>query len=672
MKLTELKGIGPKTEELFSKVGVHDVLDLLNYFPRDYELFSDPGLISDIGFRSYATIRGAFTAKPTVLRKKNLKITTGYFKDETGMPIKVVWFNSPFIKDSIKTGELYVLRGKVSQKFGVKQIEQPKLYKALEYSSLLQTEQPIYPLTKGLSNNMIVKAVKEALETGELDRADEKDPIPDIIKKEYQLCERSFAIKNLHFPENDDHFRKALKRMSFEEIFLFIYMMKSREKIKPEKTDIVIKEHDKTKEFISKLDYQLTGAQQKVLDEIMKDVSSGYPMSRLLQGDVGSGKTIVSLIALMNAAYSGYQGALMAPTEVLAAQHYEFITKIFKEKGIGLSVALLTGSMTALEKKVVYNALVDGKTDIVIGTHALIQDKVEFNNLGLVITDEQHRFGIKQREALTKKAGTIPHVLVMSATPIPRTLALIVYGGMDVSIIDELPSGRKQIKNAVIDESLRDNAYRLMKREVEKGHQVYIICPLIEYSDGMDAQNVTDYTEMLKEVFESPIVIGMLHGQMSAEKKNEIMGRFAAGKIDILVSTTVIEVGVNVPNATVMMIEDANRFGLSSLHQLRGRVGRGDDQSYCIFLSSNKSKESMERLSVLGRSNDGFEIASKDLELRGPGEIIGIRQSGALSFKNFDVLRDADKAYEASKAVDEVIEKNIKIQSVDIEEKIVL
>ena len=353
----------------------------------------------------------------------------------------------------------------------------------------------------------------------------------------------------------------------------------------------------------------------------------------------------------------------MAPTEVLASQYYENITKMFKENGIELNVALLTGSMTALEKRVVYDALESGRIHIIVGTHALFQEKAKYHNLGLVVTDEQHRFGIKQREALALKAaeGIQPHMIVMSATPIPRTLALIIYGNMDVSVIDQLPGGRKPIKNAVVDDSYKEQAYKFIEKEVAKGHQVYIICPLVEFSEGLDAQNVTDYTEMLKDVLDEQISVGMLHGQMSTAKKNEVMARFAEGKIQVLVSTTVVEVGVDVPNATVMMVEDANRFGLAQLHQLRGRVGRGGNQSYCIFVCNNHSKEAMERLEILKTSNDGFEIASKDLELRGPGEFTGIRQSGALSFKNFDIYRDADIAQKAIEAVNDYLSGKIRL-----------
>lgn len=650
MELTSLKGIGEKTAELFHKLGCSTVEELLEFFPRDYEIFFPPVTIGEIGYRTFATIRGVFTQSVFQRRIKKMTLTTAQFKDEVGGSIRVCYFNAPFMKDAIHPGELVILRGRISRKHGVLQIDQPKIYTPDEYMALMGQMQPIYPLTKGLSNAAITKAVRNALDTEAYFQLDQNDLIPSKIRNRYGLCTKSEAVKNLHFPMDDGAFSRAAVRMSFEEIFLFILAMKRNEVGFHADSSIRIPFDERTNAFMKSLPYDLTNAQKKVISEITSDMDSGKVMSRLIQGDVGSGKTIVALCALMNAAYAGYQSAFMAPTEVLAKQHYETITNLFKEYGIDLHAALLTGSMTALEKRVVYDALEDGRIDILIGTHALFQEKVNYRSLGLVITDEQHRFGIKQREALTKK-GNEPHMIVMSATPIPRTLALILYGDMDVSVIDELPAKRKPIKNAVVDISYRDNIYRFLEKEVKKGHQAYIICPLIEYSEGVEASNVTDYSDMLRDVLDEQISIGMLHGQMNAAKKNEIMQRFSDGEIQILVSTTVVEVGVDVPNATVMVIEDANRFGLAALHQLRGRVGRGSEQSYCIFVSNNASKEAMDRLNILKTSNDGFEIASKDLSIRGPGEFMGIRQSGVLSFKNFDLYRDADVAQKALEAV---------------------
>lgn len=666
MELTALKGIGPKTAESFAKLGVHTQEDLLEFFPRDYELFFAPITVGEIGYKTFVSIRGAFTQELFQRRVRKLVITTAQFRDEIGKTIKVTWFNAPFMKDAVHSGQIYILRGRVSRKYGVLTLNQPKVYTPEEYANLMNTMQPVYPQTKGLSSNAVASAVRRAMEGEAFTTLDLKDPIPGEIRIREGLCKKSYAVSNLHFPESKEAYQAAAMRMSFEEIFLFIMAMKQNERGTREKSSLLIPSDPRTHDFLSSLSFSLTDAQKRVLNEIEEDLKSGYVMNRLIQGDVGSGKTIVAVAALMHTAFAGYQAALMAPTEVLATQHYEKISRMLQEQGTGLNAALLTGSMTALEKKVVYDALEDGRIDILIGTHALFQEKVKYKNLGLVITDEQHRFGIRQRESLARKASVDgkeiqPHMLVMSATPIPRTLALIIYGNMDVSVIDELPGGRKPIKNAVVDESYKENAYRFIEKETAKGHQVYIICPLVEFSEGVDAQNVTDYTEMLKDVLNDQISIGMLHGQMPPAKKNEIMTRFAEGKIQVLVSTTVIEVGVDVPNATVMMIEDANRFGLAALHQLRGRVGRGDDQSYCIFVCSSPSKEAMERLEILKTSNNGFEIAAKDLELRGPGEFMGIRQSGSLSFKNFDIYRDTKIAQDAIRAADDCLNGKIRL-----------
>ena len=663
MELTALKGIGSKTEEYFEKLGVHSQEELLEFFPRDYELFFPPVTVGEIGYKTFAAVRGVFTQDLFQRRVKKMTITTAQFKDEIGKTIKVTWFNAPFMKDAVHPGQLYILRGRVSRKYGVLQLNQPKVYTPEEYAKKMNSMQPVYPLTKGLSSNLIAGAVRQAMEGDAFAKLDKEDPIPGEIRVKYGLCKKSYAVSNLHFPESKEAYMAGAVRMSFEEIFLFILSMKRNESDQKTVSDVRIGNCEQTQAFLKSLPYSLTEAQERVIGEINADMMSGYVMNRLIQGDVGSGKTVVALAALMNAAYSGYQGALMAPTEVLASQHYENITRMFKENGVDLNVALLTGSMTALEKRVVYDALESGRIHIIIGTHALFQEKAKYHNLGLVVTDEQHRFGIKQREALAKKAatGVQPHMIVMSATPIPRTLALIIYGNMDVSVIDQLPGGRKPIKNAVVDDSYKEQAYRFIEKEVAKGHQAYIIFPLVEYSEGLDAQNVTDYTEMLRDVLDEQISIGMLHGQMPNAKKNEIMTRFAEGKIQVLVSTTVVEVGVDVPNATIMMVEDANRFGLAALHQLRGRVGRGGNQSYCIFVCNNHSKEAMERLEILKTSNDGFEIAAKDLELRGPGEFTGIRQSGALSFKNFDIYRDADIAQKAIEAVNDYLSGRLRL-----------
>lgn len=667
MELTELKGIGPKTRDVFEKAGIHDVMDLLFWFPRDFETFGTPVSIGEIGYRTFATVRGVFLQGVFERRVKKLVISQAEFQDEIGGKVRVVWFNAPFMKQKIQAGTLYVIKGRVSRKYGVLQIDQPKVYTLAEYDQLEGTMQPVYPAPKGLTSAGIVRAIRQAFESPEFARIDEEEMIPAQIRDENGLCSRSYAVRNLHFPQSKEAYAEASRRMAFEEVFLFLYLMKRSGAGNKVKTEFVIHSSPRTREFLDQLPFRLTGAQERVIDDLQKDLQSGFLASRLIQGDVGSGKTIVALSALMDAAFSGYQGALMAPTEVLAEQHFHTIQELFHRFQVPLHVALLTGSMTSLEKKVVYDALEEGKIDIIIGTHALIQEKVHFHNLGLAVTDEQHRFGTAQRKALAEKSGGKPvHVVVMSATPIPRTLALILYGDMDVSMIDELPLNRKPIKNAVVDDSYHDNAYRFITKQIQMGHQAYIICPLVEYSEGLEAANVEDYAKMLEDVMDSSIRIGKLTGPMSAAKKKDVMQKFSDGKINILVSTTVVEVGVDVKNATVMMVEDANRFGLAALHQLRGRVGRSDEQSYCIFVSNNKSPEAMERLEILSKSNNGFEIAEKDLQMRGPGDLAGIRQSGALPFMLFDPFRDAQIAAKAAKAVEDVLSGSVRMEEREI------
>ena len=660
MKLTDLPGIGPKTEEAFKKAGIEDVAGLLMCFPDDFEVFKEPCMVSEIGYKTFAAVKGAFTDVPSTHTSNGKKITAAVFKDEFGGRFRAVWFNAPYIQKSISPGRLYVLRGRVSRKYNVISMNQPKVYSPDEYDSKTGRMLPVYPKIKGIAQGNMIKYIALAMQTETFDEIAASEVIPESVRGKYGLLPIGEAVKNMHFPRHKEDYAKACRRLSFEEIFLFILSMKKKGASKRKKSRIIIENSLKTEEFIQNLPFELTASQKKVISEIRADLSSGFIMNRLLQGDVGSGKTIVALTALMDAAYSGYQGVLMAPTEILAGQHAQTIENFFKSSGTKIRYALLTGSMTQLEKKVAREAIEDGRVQIIIGTHALFQEKVHYKNLGLVITDEQHRFGTAQRKALADK-GAEPHMLVMSATPIPRTLALILYGGMDVSTISQSPKNRLPIKNAVVDESYRPNAYRFIEKEVRKGRQAYIICPMIEYSEGIEANNVTDYTKMLRDIFPEDISVGMLHGKMDPGQKDDVMERFAEGKINILVSTTVIEVGVDVPNATVMMVEDADRFGLAQLHQLRGRVGRGKDQSYCIFVSDSKSKEARERLEILCCSNNGFDIAKKDLELRGPGEFLGTRQSGAFSFKYFDVSRDTNIALSALEAAEDVLSGHLTV-----------
>lgn len=653
--IKEIKGVGEKTQKLFEKVGIYTVGDLIRYYPRGYDVYEEAIPISEVEEGHIQTISGSVFGKVQVSGTRNMQMTTAHIKDLTGT-IQVIWFRMPFLRNTLKSGQPVTLRGKVTRRRNHLVMEHPELFCPPDkYDEKLNTLQPIYGLTAGLSNNTVMKAVKQALEGLNLS----KESLPEELRLKYQLAEYNYAVHGIHFPEDKEVFYHARKRLVFEEFLSFILSLRklktSNERMSNE---YVMEEHPAVKELIRKLPYQLTNAQTKVWQEISENMKSDTVMSRLVQGDVGSGKTIVAVLALLNTAMNGYQGAMMAPTEVLARQHYESICKLFDTYDIPVKVALLTGSMTAKEKRKVYDRIECGLAKIIIGTHALIQDKVFYDNLALVITDEQHRFGVKQREKFAGKGG-VPHVLVMSATPIPRTLAIILYGDLDISVIDELPANRLPIKNCVVDTSYRNTAYAFMKKQIAEGRQCYVICPMVEESESMEAENVIDYAGELQKEMGDGILVSYLHGKMKQAQKDEIMTQFGENKIQILVSTTVIEVGIDVPNATVMMIENAERFGLAQLHQLRGRVGRGKYQSYCIFMSASKSKETKERLEILNHSNDGFQIASEDLRLRGPGDFFGIRQSGLMDFKLADVYQDSNVLKMANEAANWLEEEKI-------------
>lgn len=643
----ELKGIGEKTEKLFWKLGIRTVGDLIRYYPRAYDIYEEAVPISEAEEGRVQTVTGAIYGKVQVSGNRAMQVTSLYVKDLTGT-LKVIWFRMPFLRTTLSRGGVITLRGMIVRRRDVLVMEHPEIfYPSGKYEEKRGTMQPVYPLTSGLSNNTVMKAVKQALESLPLER----EPLPEHIRLKYHLAEYNYALRGIHFPEDKEVFCHARKRLVFDEFAAFIYSLrKLKEESGRSENRFRISPSGEVERFIKELPYELTGAQKRVWREIEADLKKNLSMSRLVQGDVGSGKTVIALLALLTVAYSGYQGALMAPTEVLAKQHYESITKLLEEHRIPFQTALLTGSMTAKEKREAYRRIQGGEAQIIIGTHALIQEKVAYQDLALVVTDEQHRFGVRQREIFAEK-GEMPHVLVMSATPIPRTLAIILYGDLDISVIDELPSNRLPIKNCVVDTGYRPTAYRFIKNQIEEGRQCYIICPMVEESEHLEVENVTDYSAMLQEELGNKIVVGCLHGKMKQEQKDRIMEEFGEGKIDVLVSTTVIEVGINVPNATVMMVENAERFGLAQLHQLRGRVGRGKYQSYCIFMTGSKAKDTKERLDILNKSNDGFKIASEDLKQRGPGDLFGIRQSGLMNFRLGDVFQDAAVLQMASEAV---------------------
>ncbi len=642
MNITTLKGIGTKTAELFAKLGIYTTQDLLKFYPRDYDVYEEPILVDELTSDYEATVLavyGIIARKIDVYDTGKLSIISTIVRDEKGEGIKCVWYNMPYLKSSLRQGMRYIFRGRVVIKNSQKILEQPQIYTVAQYNEIKGVMQPVYPLTKGLSNKTVTKAVKQAIEL--FDTNLEMEYIPKEIRIQNKLAEHNFAVVNIHFPKSMEDYIQARKRLAFEEFFIFVLAVRSLKTSNARRPNKhIILNDSRTDELIAKLPYKLTNAQYHTWLEIRENMASDKLMSRLIQGDVGSGKTIIAVLALLNTVYSGSQGALMAPTEVLAKQHFESITAMFEKYGIDMQISLLTGSMTASAKKKEYEKIAAGQTHIIIGTHALIQEKVVYKDLALVITDEQHRFGVNQRKDFSDK-GKEPHVLVMSATPIPRTLAIIIYGDLDISIIDELPANRIPIKNCVVDTSYRPNAYEFIKKQVALGRQAYIICPMVEESESVEAENVVDYANQLRQEMPSEIIIEILHGKMKPTQKNDVMQRFSDGEIHILVSTTVVEVGVNVPNATVMMVENADRFGLAQLHQLRGRVGRGAHQSYCIFVAGNKSSKNMKRLEILNKTNDGFKIAEEDLKLRGPGDFFGVRQSGELDLGIADIYTDA-------------------------------
>ena len=657
-----LKGIGEKTAKLFEKVGIRTIDDLLHYYPRGYDTYGEPKAIGELSEDETGTVEGFLKSGATGVHVNGLSIVQATISDMTGK-LRLVWYHMPYLKNTLRPDSHFIFRGRVIRKKNGLTMEQPQMFKPEAYEELLSSMRPVYAQTKGLGNKMITSAVEQALAFRTLER----DYLPAGLRIANELAEYNFAIEHIHFPSNEEELKFARKRLVYDEFFFFLLAVRHlKEKRQNVQSPFHMEKQDECRKLLADLPYRLTNAQLRTLEEVLRDLKSGSVMNRLIQGDVGSGKTIIAVLALLAACENGYQGALMVPTEVLARQHFESVTELFEKHGVDKKVILLTGSMTAKEKRIVYEKVASHEADIIIGTHALIQEKIVYDNLALVITDEQHRFGVAQREMFGNK-GQMPHVLVMSATPIPRTLAIILYGDLDISVIDELPANRLPIKNCVVDKSYRPRAYRFIENEVKNGRQAYVICPMVEESEMIDAENVLDYTKILRQNLPG-IRVEYIHGKMKGKEKNKIMEEFAAGEIQVLVSTTVIEVGVNVPNATVMMIENAERFGLAQLHQLRGRVGRGDKQSYCIMVNASGNKEKNRRLDVLNKSNDGFYIASEDLKLRGPGDIFGIRQSGDLEFQLADIYTDAVTLKKVSEDVNRLLEQDENLEQEENQE----
>ena len=657
-----LKGIGEKTAKLFEKVGIRTIDDLLHYYPRGYDTYGEPKAIGELSEDETGTVEGFLKSGATGVHVNGLSIVQATISDMTGK-LRLVWYHMPYLKNTLRPDSHFIFRGRVIRKKNGLTMEQPQMFNPEAYEELLSSMRPVYAQTKGLGNKMITSAVEQALAFRTLER----DYLPAGLRIANELAEYNFAIEHIHFPSNEEELKFARKRLVYDEFFFFLLAVRHlKEKRQNVQSPFHMEKQDECRKLLVDLPYRLTNAQLRTLEEVLRDLKSGSVMNRLIQGDVGSGKTIIAVLALLAACENGYQGALMVPTEVLARQHFESVTELFEKHGVDKKVILLTGSMTAKEKRIAYEKVASHEADIIIGTHALIQEKIVYDNLALVITDEQHRFGVAQREMFGNK-GQMPHVLVMSATPIPRTLAIILYGDLDISVIDELPANRLPIKNCVVDKSYRPRAYRFIENEVKNGRQAYVICPMVEESEMIDAENVLDYTKILRQNLPG-IRVEYLHGKMKGKEKNKIMEEFAAGEIQVLVSTTVIEVGVNVPNATVMMIENAERFGLAQLHQLRGRVGRGDKQSYCIMVNASGNKEKNRRLDVLNKSNDGFYIASEDLKLRGPGDIFGIRQSGDLEFQLADIYTDAVTLKKVSEDVNRLLEQDENLEQEENQE----
>ncbi|WP_449148093.1 ATP-dependent DNA helicase RecG [Stomatobaculum sp.] len=649
-RVTELRGVGPKTAASLKEMGIETLADLLRHYPLRFVNYPE---ITEIAALTDEEVGNPIAVHAEAVRElvrragTRVQLCTGTFSDGSGEML-VTWYHMPYLRNTLRPGRRAVLFGKLNANGKRFELQQPQIFTAEQYEKLLHRPVPQYALPKGIGEKTFASLMEQALALS----PPLTDWLPEHFLERYELLPEDRAVREIHRPQDMDHFAAARKRIVFDGFFRFLYdVRRMKETVRNDKSDFVFDAKAAMTAFSAGLPFTLTDAQKKVCLEISKDFMSGSVMNRLVQGDVGSGKTAVAAAALFSVWRAGFQGALMAPTEVLARQHYRTLSELFGASEDGPRIGILTGSTKAKERRELLEGLAKGEMDILIGTHALLEERVVFSALALVVTDEQHRFGVQQRKTLSEK-GKQPHVLVMSATPIPRTLAVILYGDLDISVIDARPTGRTPIKNAVIEKQDRPKALLHIKREVESGHQAYIVCPQVEANPLTALENVEDYSAALRASFRGEITVEALHGRMKEAEKQRIMERFLAGEISVLVATTVIEVGVDVPNATVMMIENAERFGLATLHQLRGRVGRGRDQAYCIFVQGKKSREGSERLGLLQRSNDGFEIAAADLKQRGPGELFGAVQSGELTFGLGDIYNDYSVLQLAKEAVD--------------------
>ena len=652
-----VKGIGPKKASKLNKLGIFTINDLIYYFPRQYEDRNKLKKICQLEDKEKATIRAIISSIETSTPRKGLSITKLSVRDETGFA-KLVFFNQDYIVKSFKSGDTILVFGKVKKDFNGVELSSCEVEQMSNNPKSTCGIMPIYPLTYGLTNKELMGIIKIIFTNEQIVV---KEYLPKRIIEKYKLCSIDYAIKNLHNPTNKESLKIALYRMVFEEFLILqlgLFLFKNGV---VEKDGINFNRHDNLKAILDSLPFKLTNAQNRAFNEILDDMASNKVMNRLVQGDVGSGKTVVALLSLANCVLNGYQGALMAPTEILAEQHYISLNETLSQ--FGMNIGLLVGSLTKKQKENILEKVKNKEIDILIGTHALIEDKVEFNNLGIVITDEQHRFGVRQRNKLSEK-GYNPDILVMTATPIPRTLALILYGDLDISIIDELPPGRQPIETIAVYKDKRDKAYNsLVREEVEKGRQVYIVCPLVEESEAIEAKSAVELVEELRSEYFSDLRLGLLHGKMKPSEKDEIMKSFKNRELDILVSTTVIEVGVNVPNATLMIIENAERFGLAQLHQLRGRVGRGKHKSYCILIYSSKSEVCSQRMGIMEETTDGFKISEKDLEIRGPGEFFGTRQHGLPELRVANIFKHMKILKLAQQEARYIISEDLKLQN---------